>query len=98
MGSAERPRLTVTRSARHTVVQLIDDSVGRTVASASTLEEGLRTMADAVEAGVRGATIGRNIWGNENITAAMKAFNAVIHDRKSPREAIEANFSQKQPF
>ena len=63
----------------------------------STLEEGLRTMADAVDAGVRGATIGRNIWGNENIAAAMKAFNAVIHDRVSPREAIAANFPQKQP-
>jgi class I fructose-bisphosphate aldolase len=61
----------------------------------STLEEGLRTMADAMEAGVRGATIGRNIWGNENITAAMKAFNAVIHDRLSPREAIEAAFPQR---
>src|ERR1700733_7984835 len=42
MGTAERPRPTGTRSPRHTVVQLIDDSVGRRVASASTLEEGLR--------------------------------------------------------
>ena len=35
-GSPERPRLVVTRSARHLFVQVVDDSQGRTVASAST--------------------------------------------------------------
>jgi large subunit ribosomal protein L18 len=42
-GSAERPRLVVTRSARNTFAQLIDDTVGNTVASASTLEASVRT-------------------------------------------------------
>jgi large subunit ribosomal protein L18 len=37
-GSAARPRLVVTRSARNTFAQLIDDTAGNTLASASTLE------------------------------------------------------------
>ena len=42
IGSAERPRLVVTRSARHITAQVVDDSVGRTLASASTMEADLR--------------------------------------------------------
>ena len=41
-GSAARPRLAVTRSARNIYAQLIDDVAGHTLASASTLEAGLR--------------------------------------------------------
>jgi large subunit ribosomal protein L18 len=36
LGSADRPRLVVTRSARHLFVQVVDDSQGRTLVSAST--------------------------------------------------------------
>jgi len=43
-GSATRPRLVVTRSARHIMVQVVDDTVGKTVASASTMEADLRSF------------------------------------------------------
>jgi large subunit ribosomal protein L18 len=43
VGTAARPRLVVTRSARHIGAQLVDDATGRTLASASTLEADLRS-------------------------------------------------------
>ena len=43
-GTELRPRLVVTRSARHVFVQVVDDSRGHTVASASTLEADLRVF------------------------------------------------------
>ena len=41
-GTPERPRLVVNRSARHIHVQVVDDTAGRTLVSASTMDAGLR--------------------------------------------------------
>ena len=44
-GTAERPRLVVTRSAKHISVQVVDDLVGKTLASASTMEADVRATS-----------------------------------------------------
>jgi large subunit ribosomal protein L18 len=43
-GSAERPRLVVTRSSKHISVQVVNDLEGRTLVSASTMEADLRGL------------------------------------------------------
>lgn len=43
-GTAERPRLVVTRSTKHITVQVVDDLAGKTLAYASTMEADLRSF------------------------------------------------------
>jgi large subunit ribosomal protein L18 len=43
-GTTARPRLVVSRSSRHVFVQVVDDTVGKTVASASSMEADLRSF------------------------------------------------------
>lgn len=58
-GDAMRPRMVVTRSSRHMLVQLVDDTLGVTLASASTMEKDFRTLkGDKTEKATKiGATI-----------------------------------------
>ncbi len=75
VGTAARPRLVVTRSARHIVAQVVDDGLGRTIASASTLEADLRAADGDKTAKAR--TVG------ELVAARAKAagVEAVVFDR-----------------
>ena len=82
-GTAERPRLVVTRSARHLFVQVVDDSTGRTLVSTSTfkLTNGDKT-AQAREAGTaladaaKAAGITRVVFdrGGNTYTGRVAAF------------------------
>ena len=74
--------------------QIIADSPVPVVAAGgpqqATLEAALQMMAEVVQSGARGATIGRNVWGFAQVTQAVQAFKAVIHDRKSPSDALHS--------
>ncbi len=56
-GTPARPRLVVTRSARHISAQLVDDLAGRTLAAASTIEADVRASGGDKKA--RAAQVGR---------------------------------------
>jgi len=46
VGSRQQPRLCVFRSARHIYAQVIDDTQGKTLAAASSLEKGVKESSD----------------------------------------------------
>ena len=74
-GTAERPRLVVTRSNRNIVAQVIDDLQGHTLASASTLDESLRgASGDKSE---RAAAVGKLLADR----AKAAGVDAVVFDR-----------------
>ncbi|NLX05567.1 MAG: aldolase [Phycisphaerae bacterium] len=53
-----------------------------------TLGEALALAQGVLKAGARGLTIGRNIWGFPQPAKALAAFKAVIHEGRSPTEAL----------
>ena len=74
-GSADRPRLAVKRSARHILVQVIDDLTGHTLAAASSLEADVRALDGDKKA--RAAKVGELVA--ERAKAA--GVNSVVFDR-----------------
>ena len=73
-GTGERPRMTITRSNRRLSVQVIDDTKGHTIVSASTLEKDLR----GIKATVAGAAQLGEIMGKRLLENNIKT---VVFDR-----------------
>ena len=74
-GTAERPRLVVTKSAKHVSVQVVDDLQGKTLAYASTMEADVRAAAGDKTA--RATKVGELVA--ERAKAA--GIDAVVFDR-----------------
>jgi len=74
-GTAQRPRLVVTRSARHLFVQVVDDTKAITLASASTMESDLR--ADSGDKTKKARRVGQLVADR----AKAKGISAVVFDR-----------------
>lgn len=72
-GTAERPRLAVYRSGRHTYAQVIDDVSGKTLAAASSLELKLGNGANVDAAKSVGQAIAERAKG--------KGIDTVVYDR-----------------
>jgi len=80
-GTAERPRLVVSRSLRHIVAQIVDDGQGRTLVSASTLDSSIR--------GTEGAKSEQSRKVGALLAERAKAagINKVVFDRGGNRYA-----------
>jgi large subunit ribosomal protein L18 len=79
-GTTERPRLSVFRSVSHIYVQVIDDSAGQTVASASSIESSVKGTMDKETRG--GNRKGAELVG-KTIAERLKAkgITRVVFDR-----------------
>ena len=76
-GTAERPRLAVFRSQQHIYAQVIDDSVGRTLVAASTLDKELREALSNGRTVEAATAVGKLIASR----AKSAGIEAVVYDR-----------------
>ena len=78
-GTTERPRMTVTKSNRRISVQVIDDTKGHTLVSASTLEKDLRNIKATVEGAAKiGELVGKRLL-EKNIKAVVFDRNGYLY-------------------
>ena len=76
-GTAERPRLAVFRSNNHMYAQIIDDTVGNTLVSASTLESSIKAEASKTNNVEAAVLVGTAIAKK----ALEKGITTVVFDR-----------------
>ena len=76
-GTAERPRLSVFRSNNHMYAQIIDDTVGNTLVSASTLEKSVKAELEQTDTVEAAAYLGTVIAKR----AIEKGIKTVVFDR-----------------
>ena len=76
-GTAERPRLAVFRSNNHMYAQIIDDTVGKTLVSASTLQKEVKAELEKTNNVDAAAYLGTVIAKR----AIEKGINTVVFDR-----------------
>jgi large subunit ribosomal protein L18 len=77
VGTAERPRLNVFRSLEHIYAQVIDDSRGHTLASASTIDPALREQLRGKSKSEQAKLVGKAVAER----AREKGITAVVFDR-----------------
>ena len=79
-GTAMRPRMTVFRSNLHMYVQVIDDTVGRTLVSASTVEKELKDLRNNVENAAKlGEIVGKRCLENKVETVVFDRNGYLYH-------------------
>lgn len=76
-GTAERPRLAVFKSARHTYAQVIDDTVGRTLVAVSTLSADFRKES----AGLKPVEVANKLGQVVAARAKEQGLSKVVFDR-----------------
>jgi large subunit ribosomal protein L18 len=77
VGTPERPRLSVFRSARHTYAQIIDDSSGRVLVAASTIDKEIRDSIKKVNKSEAAEKVGEVLAER----CAKKEVKKVVFDR-----------------
>jgi large subunit ribosomal protein L18 len=76
-GTADRPRLNVFRSVSEIYAQIIDDSAGRTLVSASSVDRELRTKVTGLKKSEQAKMVGKVVGER----ATTKGIQAVVFDR-----------------
>ena len=50
----------------------------------------MASTRDALDAGAKGAVVGRNVWGAKDVSKASRAYYTVIHDGLGAEDALKA--------